>query len=79
MSPEAAVGGNIALVEEGDQIKIDIDANTLELEVSDEELDKRRAQWKPREPKITTGYLSRYVAMVTSGNQGAILKAPKCY
>ena len=79
VSPEAAVGGNIALVEEGDQIKIDIDANTLELEVSDEELDKRRAQWKPREPKITTGYLSRYVAMVTSGNQGAILKAPKCY
>jgi dihydroxy-acid dehydratase len=77
VSPEAAVGGNIALVEEGDLIQIDIEANTLNFAVSDEELEKRRAEWKPREPKITTGYLSRYVSMVTSGNRGAILEVPK--
>lgn len=74
VSPEAAVGGPIALVEEGDIIKIDINANTLDMEVSDEELARRRANWKPRQPKVTTGYLARYAAMVTSGNRGAILE-----
>ncbi len=77
VSPEAAVGGNIALIEEGDIIDIDINANTLNFRISDEELAERRAKWQPREPKITTGYLSRYVAMVTSGNRGAILEVPK--
>jgi dihydroxy-acid dehydratase len=77
VSPEAAVGGNIALVEEGDIIEIDINANTLNFVVTEEELNARRAKWQPREPKITTGYLSRYVAMVTSGNRGAILEVPK--
>lgn len=77
VSPEAAVGGPIALVEEGDIIKINIPENKLELDVSDEELAKRRAAWQPREPKITTGYLARYAAMVTSGNCGAILEVPK--
>ena len=74
VSPEAAVGGPIALVEEGDIIKIDINANTLDIDVSDEELERRRANWKPREPKITTGYLARYASLVTSGNKGAILE-----
>ncbi len=74
VSPEAAVGGPIALVEEGDIIKIDIPANKLELCVSDEELKNRRAKWQPREPKITTGYLARYASMVTSGNRGAVLE-----
>ena len=75
VSPEAAVGGPIALVEEGDTISIDIMANTIQLEVSDEELNKRKAAWKPRQPKITTGYLARYASLVTSGNRGAILEA----
>ncbi len=74
VSPEAAVGGPIALVEEGDIISIDIPAMKLELKVSDEELAARRAGWRPREPKVTTGYLSRYEKMVTSGNRGAILE-----
>ena len=73
--PEAAVGGPIALVEEGDIIFINIPENKLELKVSDEVLAERRAKWQPREPKITTGYLARYAAMVTSGNRGAILKS----
>ncbi len=77
VSPEAAVGGNIALVEEGDLIQIDINANSLNFVISDEELEARRAKWQPREPKITTGYLARYVTMVTSGNRGAILEVPK--
>ncbi len=77
VSPEAAVGGNIALVKEGDLIKIDINANTINMEVSEEELQKRRDEWSPREPKITTGYLARYASMVTSGNRGAILEIPK--
>ncbi|NLP15732.1 MAG: dihydroxy-acid dehydratase [Clostridiales bacterium] len=77
VSPEAAVGGNIALVEEGDIISIDIENNALNFLVSDEELKTRRAKWQPRKPKITTGYLARYVAMVTSGNRGAILEVPK--
>ncbi|MBU9728198.1 dihydroxy-acid dehydratase [Diplocloster modestus] len=76
VSPEAAVGGNIALVEEGDMIRIDIPNNTLDFEVSEEELEARRAKWQPREPKITTGYLARYMAMVTSGNRGAVLEVP---
>ncbi len=77
VSPEAAVGGPIALVEEGDIIFINIPENKLELKVSDEVLAERRAKWQPREPKITTGYLARYAAMVTSGNRGAILEIPK--
>ncbi len=74
VSPEAAVGGPIALVEEGDIIAIDIPNMKLDLKVSDEELAARRAKWQPREPRVTTGYLSRYAAMVTSGNRGAILE-----
>ena len=77
VSPEAAVGGPIALVEEGDIISIDINNNKLDMKVSDEELEKRRAKWQPREPKITTGYLARYEKMVTSGNRGAILEVSK--
>lgn len=77
VSPEAAVGGNIALIEEGDIIDIDINANTINFRVSDEELAKRRAAWKPRQSKITTGYLARYASLVTSGNRGAILEVPK--
>ena len=73
ISPEAAVGGPIALVEDGDIIEINIPENTITLNVSDEELAKRRAAWKPREPKITTGYLARYAKLVSSGAQGAVL------
>lgn len=76
VSPEAAVGGPIALVEEGDIIKINIPAMTLELAVSDQELEERRRKWQPREPKVTTGYLARYASMVTSGNCGATLHIP---
>ena len=76
VSPEAAVGGPIALVEEGDTIRIDIPALKLDLLVDEEELKRRRAAWKPREPKITTGYLARYAAQVTSGNRGAVLEIP---
>ena len=76
VSPEAAVGGPIALIEEGDIIKIDIPANTINVDVSDEVLKERAAKWQPREPKIKTGYLARYAAQVTSGNTGAILKTP---
>jgi len=76
VSPEAAVGGPIALVEEGDIIKINIPENKLDFDITDEELLKRKATWKPRKPKITTGYLARYVEMVTSGDKGAILKVP---
>ncbi len=74
VSPEAAVGGPIALVKEGDIIDIDIDHLSLNLRISEEELAERRAAWKPRTPKVTTGYLARYAAMVTSGNRGAILE-----
>lgn len=74
ISPEAAVGGPIALVEEGDIISIDIEACTLNVKLSDEELAARRAKWQPREPKVTTGYLARYAKMVTSGNRGAVLE-----
>ena len=77
VSPEAAVGGPIALVEEGDIIAIDIPNMTLNVKVSDEELAARKAKWQPKEPKVTTGYLARYREMVTSGNRGAVLEMPK--
>ena len=77
VSPEAAVGGPIALVEEGDIISINIPENKLNVLVSDEEMAKRKEKWQPREPKITTGYLSRYRELVTSGNRGAILEVKK--
>ena len=73
VSPEAAVGGPIALIEEGDIIKIDIPANKLDVDVSDEVMEERRKKWQPREPRVTEGYLARYQKMVTSGNRGAIL------
>ena len=73
VSPEAAVGGPIALIEEGDIIKIDIPNNSLNVDVTDEELAKRKEKCQPREPKITDGYLRRYAALVTSGNRGAVL------
>ena len=76
VSPEAALGGNIALVEEGDIIKINIPENTLNVDVSEEVLAERRAKWQPREPKVTTGYLARYAALVTDSSKGAILQAP---
>ena len=75
ISPEAAVGGPIALIEEGDIIAIDIPANTINVKVSDEELAARREKWTPREPKVKTGYLARYASMVTSADKGAILKS----
>ena len=75
VSPEAAVGGPIALVEEGDIISIDIDNHQLNVLVSDEEMAARKAKWQPREPKVTTGYLARYASLVTSGDKGAILQA----
>ena len=74
VSPEAAVGGPIALIEEGDIIEINIPANTLNVRVSDEELARRKAAWTPREPKVKDGYLARYASMVTSANRGAILE-----
>ena len=76
VSPEAAVGGPIALVEEGDIISINIPENTLNMKVSEEELERRRKNWTPREPKVTTGFLARYREMVTSGNRGAVLEIP---
>ena len=77
VSPEAAVGGPIALIEEGDIISIDIPNNSLNVKVSDEELAKRREKWQPREPKVNTGYLARYRELVTSGNRGAVLEIPR--
>ena len=77
VSPEAAVGGPIALIEEGDVIKIDIPANTINVDVSDEVLAERKKNWIPREPKINSGYLARYRQLVTSGNRGAILEIPR--
>ena len=73
VSPEAAAGGPIALVEEGDQISIDIQAGTLTLDVSDDELTRRRAAWEPPAPKYTTGVLSRYAQLVSSADKGAYL------
>ena len=77
VSPEAAVGGPIALIEEGDIIAIDIPNMKLDVIVSEEELEARRAKWQPREPKVTSGYLARYASMVTSGNRGAVLEIPR--
>ena len=74
VSPEAAEGGPIALVEEGDLIRINIPEHKPEVVVSDEELARRKAAWTPREPKVTTGYLKRYAKMVSSANKGAILE-----
>ena len=79
VSPEAAVGGPIALVKEGDIISINIPEMTLNMKVSDEELEERRKFWKPKEMGEITGYLKRYQAMVTSGNRGAILEVPKMF
>lgn len=77
VSPEAAVGGPIALVEEGDIICVDIPNNSLSMKVSDEEMAARKAKWQPREPRVKTGYLARYASMVTSGDRGAVLEIPK--
>ena len=74
VSPEAAVGGPIGLVKEGDTIYIDIPAKSIQLEVEDEELERRRQDWQPPEPAITTGYVARYAKQVTSGSTGAVLK-----
>ena len=74
VSPEAAVGGPIALIEEGDMISIDIPNNKINVAVDDATLEARRAKWQPREPRITTGYLRRYSAQVTSANTGAVLQ-----
>ena len=76
VSPEAAVGGPIALIEEGDIIAIDIPNMKLDVKVTEEELEARKAKWQPREPKVTSGYLARYASMVTSGNRGAVLEVP---
>lgn len=76
VSPEAAAGGPIALVEDGDEILIDIPAKKLDLLVDEETLAKRRANWVPPEPKIKTGYLARYASMVTSGSKGAVFRNP---
>lgn len=76
VSPEAAVGGPIAFVREGDIISIDIPNHKLDMKVSDEEIARRKAEWVPRKPNVTTGYLARYASMVTSANRGAILKTP---
>ena len=75
VSPEAAVGGPIALIEEGDIICVDIPNTSLNVKVSDEEMENRRSKWKPREAKVTTGYLARYEKLVTSGDKGAVLKS----
>ncbi len=77
ISPEAAVGGPIALIEEGDVIRIDIPGKTLNVDVPESVLEERKAAWKPRKPKITTGYLARYAALVTSGSKGAVLEIPE--
>lgn len=73
VSPEAAVGGPIALVKEGDIIKIDIDNHSINVDITDEEMAKRKAEWTPRKPNVTTGYLARYASLVTSADKGAIL------
>ena len=74
VSPEAAAGGPIAFVKDGDLIKIDIPNRQLDLEVDEAEMAKRKANWKPKKPSITTGYLARYAKQVSSANEGAILK-----
>jgi dihydroxy-acid dehydratase len=74
ISPEAAEGGPLALVEEGDTIHVDIPNRSLSLEVDEAELARRRAAWTPPEPRVKTGYLARYARLVTSASTGAILK-----
>ncbi len=74
VSPEAAMGGPIALVREGDIIKIDIDNHSINVDVSEEELERRKAEWVPRKPNVTTGYLARYASLVTSADKGAVLR-----
>lgn len=76
ISPEAAAGGTIALLEQGDIVCIDVEERLLEVRVSDEELDKRKKEWKRPEAKVKTGWLGRYAQMVTSANTGAVLKIP---
>jgi len=77
VSPEAAAGGPIALVRDGDPIAVDIASGRLDLEVPADELERRRAAWTPPAPRVTTGWLARYTAMVTSGSEGAVLRVPK--
>jgi dihydroxy-acid dehydratase len=77
VSPEAAAGGPIALVKEGDVVAIDIPARKLDLEVPEAELARRRAEWRRPAPKIDYGYLARYASMVTSADTGAVLKTPE--
>ena len=74
VSPEAAEGGPIALVRDGDLITIDINAGTIELQVSEEELEQRKQAWQPPQPKIQHGYLARYAKMVSSARFGAVLR-----
>jgi dihydroxy-acid dehydratase len=74
VSPEAAVGGPIGLVKEGDIIEVDIPNHAINVKISDAELAERKKQWKPRKPSITTGYLGKYATMATSADTGAILK-----
>ena len=76
VSPEAADGGPIAFVEEGDIISINIPEMKLDVKVSDEEMAARKAKWQPREAKVKTGYLARYKELVTSGAKGAVMKRP---
>jgi dihydroxy-acid dehydratase len=75
ISPEAAEGGPIAIVRNGDRIVLDIPGRTLQIKLSKAEIKKRLAKWKPRKPKITSGWLARYAQVVTSANTGAIVKA----
>ena len=77
ISPEASAGGPIGLVEPGDRIQIDLEARTLDLRVSEEELARRRKGFKPLPPKVTRGYLARYAALVESGSRGAVLRTPE--
>jgi dihydroxy-acid dehydratase len=74
ISPEAAVGGPIGLLKNGDIIEIDIPNNTINVKLSDEQLAERKKQWKPPKPRITKGYLAKYASMATSADTGAILK-----
>jgi dihydroxy-acid dehydratase len=74
ISPEAAEGGPIALVKEGDKIAIDIPGKTINLKITDREMERRRKAFKPRKPAITSGYLARYASMVTSASTGAVFR-----
>jgi dihydroxy-acid dehydratase len=74
VSPEAAVGGPIGLVQEGDEIELDIPNKRLVLRVPEEEMARRRDAWEPPPPRVTSGYLARYVTMVASASEGAILR-----